>query len=82
MKILCGWVGPKNTVAGMPADSYERIFDREEAIAHVLRIARPGDTVLLVGKGHETYQQIGQEKNPFNDADVVRSILFNREARA
>ena len=62
-------------VAGMPAGSFDRIFDREEAIAHVLKMARPGDTVLLVGKGHETYQIEGTNYRHFDEREIVASLL-------
>jgi UDP-N-acetylmuramoyl-L-alanyl-D-glutamate--2,6-diaminopimelate ligase len=62
-------------VAEMPRDSYDRISDREEAIAHVLRIARPGDTVLLAGKGHETYQIEGDVKRHFDEREIVQALL-------
>jgi UDP-N-acetylmuramoyl-L-alanyl-D-glutamate--2,6-diaminopimelate ligase len=53
--------------------------DRAQAIAQALRAAQPGDTVLIAGKGHEPYQEIGGEKFPFDDLDVARHAL---EARA
>ncbi|MGH7522815.1 MAG: UDP-N-acetylmuramoyl-L-alanyl-D-glutamate--2,6-diaminopimelate ligase [Gemmatimonadales bacterium] len=59
----------------MPAESYERILDREDAIAHVLRSARSGDTILLAGKGHETYQVEGSTYRHFDERDIVRSLL-------
>lgn len=62
-------------VAGMPPDSYDRISDREDAIAHVLRLARPGDTVLLAGKGHETYQIEGTTYRHFDEREIVRTLL-------
>jgi len=62
-------------VAGMPAGSYDRIFDREEAIDYALKMARPGDTVLLVGKGHETYQVEGTTKRHFDEREIVASRL-------
>src|ERR1017187_1187690 len=62
-------------VVEMPADSYDRILDREDAIAHVLRMARPGDTVLLAGKGHETYQVEGSTHRYFDERAIVRSLL-------
>ena len=61
--------------ADMPAASYERILDREDAIAHVLGSARPGDTVLLAGKGHETYQVEGSTYRHFDEREIVRSLL-------
>lgn len=50
-----------------------RIEPREEAIRHALDAARPGDLVLIAGKGHETYQDIGGVKHPFSDQAVVRA---------
>jgi UDP-N-acetylmuramoyl-L-alanyl-D-glutamate--2,6-diaminopimelate ligase len=37
--------------------------------------AKPGDVVLIAGKGHETWQQIGEAKLPFSDIDEVKSQL-------
>jgi UDP-N-acetylmuramoyl-L-alanyl-D-glutamate--2,6-diaminopimelate ligase len=37
--------------------------------------ARPGDVVLVAGKGHETYQIIGDERRPFSDQAVARRAL-------
>jgi UDP-N-acetylmuramoyl-L-alanyl-D-glutamate--2,6-diaminopimelate ligase len=62
-------------VAGMPAHSFRRHADRREAIAVALREAAPGDTVLLAGKGHETYQVIGTESRPFDEREIVRDLL-------
>ncbi len=62
--------------AGMqrPADA---IFepDRRRAIELGIRMARERDTVLVAGKGHETYQEIRGEKHPFDDREVVRECL-------
>lgn len=52
-----------------------RYVDRRTAIAKALEIARPGDVVLIAGKGHETTQQIGEVKYPFSDAQVAKEIL-------
>ena len=50
-------------------------LDRERAIDEALRAAAPGDTVLLAGKGHETYQEIYDLVQPFDDRAMARSIL-------
>lgn len=55
--------------------AYTRLTDRRAAIAHALTVvARPGDTVLIAGKGSENYQIIGDRTTPFQDAAVVREI--------
>lgn len=51
------------------------IPDRARAIEHVLQCAKPNDVVLIAGKGHETYQQIGDEKLPFSDVMLVKRLL-------
>jgi UDP-N-acetylmuramoyl-L-alanyl-D-glutamate--2,6-diaminopimelate ligase len=61
-------------VAGMPERSYRRHADRREAIGVALHEAVAGDTVLLAGKGHETYQVIGTESRPFDERDIVREF--------
>jgi len=48
--------------------------DRHKAIKLALELAKPGDAVLIAGKGHEPYQQIGDVKHPFSDQDVVREL--------
>jgi UDP-N-acetylmuramoyl-L-alanyl-D-glutamate--2,6-diaminopimelate ligase len=50
---------------------YQVIEDRREAIERALDIARPGDTVLIAGKGHEAYQEFADTVVPFNDRLIV-----------
>jgi UDP-N-acetylmuramoyl-L-alanyl-D-glutamate--2,6-diaminopimelate ligase len=52
--------------------------DRKRAIALALDQAKPGDVVLIAGKGHEPYQEIGGVKYPFDDMDVARQLLEAR----
>jgi UDP-N-acetylmuramoyl-L-alanyl-D-glutamate--2,6-diaminopimelate ligase len=54
---------------------YMVIEDRREAIERALDIARPGDTVLIAGKGHETYQEFADTVVPFNDRQVIEDYL-------
>jgi UDP-N-acetylmuramoyl-L-alanyl-D-glutamate--2,6-diaminopimelate ligase len=51
------------------------IADRTEAIVAAFSHARPGDTVLLAGKGHEQSMLIGREKYPWDDRRVAREQL-------
>jgi UDP-N-acetylmuramoyl-L-alanyl-D-glutamate--2,6-diaminopimelate ligase len=56
----------------------EVILDRRTAIRRAINDARAGDTVVVAGKGHETYQIIGDERLPFDDRDEVRSAFSLR----
>ena len=57
------------------------IVDRGEAIDHGVSKARAGDLVLVAGKGHEKYQQIGDRVLPFDDVAVARAALARRRAQ-
>jgi len=65
-------------LAGIPArhraDVLE-IGDRRVAIAAAVGLARPGDTVLVAGKGHETGQEVAGVVTPFDDREVLRAAL-------
>lgn len=50
---------------------YVIITDREEAVRYAVRCSKPGDAVLLCGKGHEDYQLIGKERVPFCERDIL-----------
>jgi UDP-N-acetylmuramoyl-L-alanyl-D-glutamate--2,6-diaminopimelate ligase len=52
--------------------------DRRAAIAMALGWAERGDTVVIAGKGHETYQIVGSETLPFDDREIARAILAGR----
>jgi UDP-N-acetylmuramoyl-L-alanyl-D-glutamate--2,6-diaminopimelate ligase len=60
---------------GLSDLQYERMVDRRAAIRHALDTAEKGDTVVLAGKGHETYQLLGSEKRPFDERVVVHECL-------
>jgi len=61
--------------AGMGDAPRRRVPDRKEAIARALVEAGAEDVIVLAGKGHERYQICGTEKRPFDEREVVRSIL-------
>jgi len=63
------------------SQSYLRITDRREAIFRAIAEAREGDVVLIAGKGHETYQIIGDQKLHFDDHEVAREALASRTAK-
>ncbi len=56
-------------------DKVITIVDRKEAIKAALDEAQNGDTVLIAGKGHETYQEIGGKRIPFDDCVIVEEYL-------
>jgi UDP-N-acetylmuramoyl-L-alanyl-D-glutamate--2,6-diaminopimelate ligase len=60
-------------------DKYELEPDRKLAIHKALSVAEKGDCVLVAGKGHESYQVLKDTVIPFNDADVIRSIIKEME---
>jgi UDP-N-acetylmuramoyl-L-alanyl-D-glutamate--2,6-diaminopimelate ligase len=64
---------PRHARMGLPG--YCVVPDRREAIALALQSARPGDAVLIAGKGHEDYQIVGKEKRPFDDRiEALRAL--------
>jgi UDP-N-acetylmuramoyl-L-alanyl-D-glutamate--2,6-diaminopimelate ligase len=65
--ILCGMEKTKSRIAV--------IENRRQAIEFALSKARKGDTVILAGKGHETYQIIGKEKIPFDERDIIKEYF-------
>ena len=63
-------------VAGFAAPAAARVQrDRAAAIAEALSGAGGGDIILVAGKGHETYQEVGGRKLPFDDLAVARNLL-------
>ena len=60
--------------AGMGGTPHHRVTDRRAAIALALGLAHQGDTIVLAGKGHETYQVIGRDKRPFDERAIVHEL--------
>lgn len=70
----------REIASGIPEDTaYEIEPDRMRAIRRALELATFGDTVLIAGKGHETYQEIKGVRHPFDDREAVRSMLSSLE---
>lgn len=67
-----------DVLAGMNGDvgaTIHREADRRKAIALAVSLAKAGDTVVIAGKGHETYQIVGRETFPFDDVAVAREEI-------
>jgi UDP-N-acetylmuramoyl-L-alanyl-D-glutamate--2,6-diaminopimelate ligase len=58
------------------------IVDRRAAIVKAIELARPGDLVLIAGKGHEKYQLIGDRVLPFDDVAVAQEALAKRRTNS
>lgn len=62
----------------VPESRYAIIADRTEAIRHAIHLAKPGDLVIIAGKGHETYQLVKDKVLDFDDRLVAARILEER----
>ncbi len=60
---------------------YVAITDRVLAIRYAIENHRPGDIIVLAGKGHETYQEINHEKHHMDEREIVADILKERERK-
>jgi UDP-N-acetylmuramoyl-L-alanyl-D-glutamate--2,6-diaminopimelate ligase len=61
--------------SGIEKNNFETIEDRRIAIERAVGCARPGDIILIAGKGHEDYQLVGAEKRYFDDREEARRAL-------
>jgi UDP-N-acetylmuramoyl-L-alanyl-D-glutamate--2,6-diaminopimelate ligase len=57
---------------------HRAITDRRAAIRAVIAEAAPADVIVLAGKGHEPYQEVGDHRIPFSDAEEARHALEAR----
>jgi UDP-N-acetylmuramoyl-L-alanyl-D-glutamate--2,6-diaminopimelate ligase len=73
---------------GITADTWRAsqrplaILDRREAITKAIELARPGDLVLIAGKGHEKFQVTGDQVRPFDDVAVAQEALARRRSNS
>jgi len=74
-------VGMEREPAGAPGGEWTLLVepDRRAAIAAAIARARPGDLVLVAGKGHERTQEAAGEHLPFDDREVAGELLANRD---
>jgi UDP-N-acetylmuramoyl-L-alanyl-D-glutamate--2,6-diaminopimelate ligase len=75
MSILREIAAGAEQAGGREGETYVCVVGRREAIATAFRLAQPGDTVLLAGKGHEQSIVIGREKFPWDDRVVAHEEL-------
>jgi len=64
-----------NEIASGMQTTPSAVPDRVQAIRTALSEARAGDVVLVAGKGHEDYQQVGDQRLAYSDRDTVRALL-------
>jgi UDP-N-acetylmuramoyl-L-alanyl-D-glutamate--2,6-diaminopimelate ligase len=77
---LEGWSEVEaSRLGGSQKKSYVQLADRREAIRLAVAAARDDDVLLIAGKGHETYQIIGATRHDFDDREVARAALQERE---
>jgi len=57
------------------AGNYIEIIDRKEAIRYCIQHAKPGDVIVLAGKGHEDYQEIKGQKYHMDERELIRDIV-------
>ena len=72
---------PAGSQSTARAPEIHAIVDRREAIEQAVEQGRTGDVVLIAGKGHEKYQQIGDRVLPFDDVAISRAALGRRRRR-
>jgi UDP-N-acetylmuramoyl-L-alanyl-D-glutamate--2,6-diaminopimelate ligase len=68
----------KEVEEGVQPENYKKtlsIVDRMQAIKTACSLAQEGDIILVAGKGHETYQIIGNERFDFDDFEITSEIL-------
>ena len=63
-------------IGGKP---YEKLVDRRTAIFHAVQTARAGDTVVILGKGHETYQILKDGTIHFDDRETAAEAIRSRQ---
>ena len=73
---------PAGSQSSSRAPIVESMVDRAAAIERAVSMAASGDVVLIAGKGHEKYQQIGDRVLPFDDGEVAKAALAKRRTKA
>ena len=66
---------------GVKKDNHEIIFDRSEAIKKGISMLNSNDILMILGKGHENYQIIGNKKFYFSDRNIVDEYIYNNNKK-
>ena len=64
--------------AGVEGQNFKKtvsILDRKQAIKTACQLAKPGDIILIAGKGHETYQEINGVRQDFDDLKIAKELI-------
>ncbi len=67
----------REVVSGISKDNCHMISDRRDAIVKAVDMAEPGDVVVIAGKGHEDYQEMGGRRYKFSDREVAEEAIRN-----
>ncbi len=67
------------TMTKVPQEKYVTLVDRREAIRYTIGRAKPGDVILIAGKGHETYQIIKDQVHHFDDKEEAYFAILNKK---
>ncbi len=62
----------RDLIQGFTSDRYTLYSDRAEAVVEAIETSQKGDIIIILGKGREAYQEIGDEKLPYSDLKIVR----------
>ena len=71
----------EDMIKGVPPEHYKKaikVILREEAIIMAGQLAKPGDIVLIAGKGHEQYQEIKGKRNHFSDLEIAKNYFLKK----
>ena len=72
----------EDMIKGVPPEHYKKaikVILREDAIIKAGQLAKPGDIVLIAGKGHEQYQEIKGKRNHFSDLETAKNYFLNKD---
>ena len=72
----------EDMIKGVPPEHYKKaikVILREEAIIMAGQLAKPGDIVLIAGKGHEQYQEIKGKRNHFSDLEIAKNYFLKKD---